>query len=431
MYIKDLIILFIIFAGLLFTYFNLLILYSSEERRKKELKEFPKVSIIVPAYNEEKNIEDTIKSLLNLDYPKDKLEIIVVDDGSKDRTYEIAKKYESDVLRVYRKENGGKASALNYGIRRASGEFIVTLDADSIVPRDALKKMLEYFDEEDVMIVIPAIQIIKVSNFWEHLQRIEYSYSNFLRLIFDKLNSIYVAPGPFSVFRREFFEKVGYFDEKNITEDMEIAMRCQAYGYKIRYCPEVLIKTKAPDSFKSLLKQRLRWYLGFIDNFLVYRNKILNKVLVNLVFGGAVMFVIIPIINLLIFTHDFIKTLYNNVVFYSSIDFNLLPLIKQSIFDWQSGISYIKLGYLSRGFFLLFYGVLLIIIFLIFIKKAWEIEKGERGYGRIVSLIIYSLFYIFFYALVWLFVIAYKIFGRELRWGGIKWENSLINKIWK
>jgi len=431
MYAKDLIILFIIFIGLLFTYFNLLIFYSSEERRKNKLKDFPKVSIIVPAYNEEENIEDTIKSLLNLDYPKDKLEIIVVDDGSKDRTYEVAKKYESEIVKVYRKENGGKASALNYGIKRASGEFIVTLDADSIVPRDALKKMLEYFDEEGVMIVVPAIQITKANNFWEHLQSIEYSYNNFLRLIFDKLNCIYVAPGPFSVFRRKFFEKVGYFDEKNITEDMEIAMRCQAYGYKIRYCPDVLIKTKAPNSFKSLLKQRLRWYLGFVDNFLIYRNKILNKVLVNLVFGGAVIFIIIPIINLGIFAHDFIKSFYDRFVFYSSIDFNILPLIKQSLLDWRSNFSYMKLEYLSRGFFYLFYNVLLVITFLIFIRKAWEFEKGEKSYGKILSLVIYSFFYIFFYSFVWLLVIIYKIFGRELRWGGVKWENSLISKVWK
>jgi len=423
--------LFIIFIGLLFTYFNLLIFYSSEEKRKRELKDFPKVSIIVPAYNEEKNIEDTIKSLLSLDYPKDKLEIIVVDDGSTDRTYEVAKKYESDVIKVYRKENGGKASALNYGIKRASGEFIVTLDADSVVPKDALRKMLEYFDGEDVMIVVPAIQITEVKGFWKHLQSIEYSYNNLLRLIFDRLNSLYVAPGPFSVFRKEFFERVGYFDEKNITEDMEIAMRCQSYGYKIRYCPDVLIKTKAPDSFKSLLKQRLRWYLGFIDNFLVYRNKILNKVLVNIVFGGAIIFILIPIINLGIFSYDLAKTLYNNFVYYSSIDFNILPLIKQSILDWSNSFSYMKLEYLSRGFFYLFFNVLLVITFLILIKKAWELENMDGGYKKVISLIIYSFFYIFFYSVVWLVVIIYKLFGRELKWGGIKWENSLINKIWK
>ncbi|RIB35630.1 MAG: hypothetical protein BXU00_00825 [Candidatus Nanoclepta minutus] len=430
MYAKDLIILFIIFIGLLFTYFNLLIFYASDDKKKKNMRDLPKVSIIVPAYNEEKNIENTIKSLLSLDYPRDKLEIIVVDDGSKDRTYEVARKYESDVLKVYRKENGGKASALNYGIKRASGEFIVTMDADSVVPKDALKKMLEYFDE-DVMIVVPAIQITKVNNFWEHLQVIEYSYNNFLRLIFDKLNSIYVAPGPFSVFRRDFFERVGYFDEGNITEDMEIAMRCQAYGYKIRYCPEVVVKTKAPSSFRSLLKQRLRWYLGFIDNFLVYRNRIVNKVLVNIVFGGAILFIIIPLVNLGIFAYDIVKSVYNSLVFYSSIDFNVLPLIRQGLFDWQSSFSYIKLDYLSRGIFYMFYNIVLILTFLIFIKKAWMIEKVDSSYRRILSLLVYSFFYIFFYSVVWFIVILYKVFGRELRWGGVRWENSLINRIWR
>jgi len=429
-YLRDLIILVIVFVGLLFTYFNLLIFYSLE-RKKRELKDYPKVSIIVPAYNEEENIEKTIKSLLELDYPKDKLEIIIVDDGSKDRTYEIAKKYESDIIKVYRKENGGKASALNYGIKRASGDFIVTLDADSIVPKDALKKMLEYFDEEDVMIVVPAIQITEVKNFWQRLQSIEYSYNNFLRLIFDRLNSLHVAPGPFSVFRREFFEKVGYFDEKNLTEDMEIAMRCQAYGYKIRYCPEVLIKTKAPDNFKSLLRQRLRWYLGFVDNFLMYRNKILNKVLVNLVFGGAIVFIALPIVNLTTYAYDLIKYLYERYVFYSSIDFNVLPIIKQSLADLPNFFTYLKIEYLSRGLFYLAYNILLVSTFLIFINKAWKYE-GEGGMNKkLLSLIIYSFFYIFFYSFVWIVVLIYKVFGREFRWGGVKWENSLINKIWK
>jgi len=420
----------IVFIGLLFTYFNLLIFYSGE-RRKKELRDYPKVSIIVPAYNEEENIEKTIKSLLELDYPRDKLEIIIVDDGSKDRTYEIAKKYESDIIKVYKKENGGKASALNYGIKKASGEFIVTLDADSIVPKEALKKMLEYFDEEDVMIVVPAIQITEVKNFWQRLQSIEYSYNNFLRLIFDRLNSLHVAPGPFSVFRRELFEKIGYFDEKNLTEDMEIAMRCQAYGYKIRYCPEVLIKTKAPDNFKSLLKQRLRWYLGFIDNFSVYRNKIFNKVLVNLVFGGAIVFIVLPIINLGTYSYDLIKDLYERYVFYSSIDFNVLPLIKQSLSDISNFITYLEIEYFSRGLFYLVYNIILILTFLIFIKKAWKYEGEDKIGKKLISLIVYGLFYIFFYSFVWVVVLIYKIFGREFRWGGVKWDNSLMNKIWK
>ncbi|MEM4588329.1 MAG: glycosyltransferase [Nanopusillaceae archaeon] len=425
MYIREILMLFIIFVGLLFTYFNLFMIYFFKEIKKKKLDTYPKVSIIVPAYNEEKNIEETINSLLNLDYDKDKLEIIVVDDGSKDKTYEIARKYEGKNVKVLRKENGGKASALNYGLKHASGEFIVTMDADSIVPKDALKKMLEYFDEENVMVVVPSIQVKERKKFLEMIQSVEYSYNNFLRMIFDKLNSIYVAPGPFSIFRRKVFDIVGGFDEKNLTEDMEIAMRILSFGFKIRYCPEVVVKTKAPKGFVSLLKQRLRWYLGFIENFLVYRKKITDKIVINLVFSSAILFIILPILNLFLFLYDIIRSFYLQFLFYYHIDFNIKPIFEYSISNYHNIFGNLLVEYLSRGFFLLFYNIVLFLIFLFFILKSWKIEK-ERSK---ISLFIYSFVYIFMYSIFWIIAIYYKIFGRELKWGGVVWKNSLINKI--
>ena len=428
--IKLIMTLSLIYIGLLFVYFNLFIFLLEEKKKKKIFKEYPKVSIIVPAYNEEKNIEKAIKSLLELDYPKDRLEIIVVDDGSKDKTYEIAKKFESDIVKVYKKENGGKASALNYGIKKATGELIVTLDADSVVPKDALKKMLEYFDEEDVMIVVPSIQVENTDGWVAKVQIIEYAYNNVLRKIFDKLNSIYVAPGPFSVFRRELFDKIGYFDEKNLTEDMEIAMRTQAYGYKIRHCPDVVVRTKVPTDLKSLIRQRLRWYLGFVENFSVYKDKIGNKILVDLIFGSAILFVITPIISLSIFLYDFFKPIYDNILYYYYIDFNIIPLIKYSIYNFSKFFDELYFQYLAGGLFLLFFSVVLTGIFIYFLKKYWEIDKSNSRSEKVISFIFYSWLYLLLYATFWIVVFYYKIFGKELRWGGIVWRNSLINK-WK
>ncbi|MEM4841583.1 MAG: glycosyltransferase family 2 protein, partial [Nanopusillaceae archaeon] len=334
-------------------------------------------------------------------------------------------KYEGKNVKVLRKENGGKASALNYGLKHASGEFIVTMDADSIVPKDALKKMLEYFDEENVMVVVPSIQVKERKKFLEMIQSVEYSYNNFLRMIFDKLNSIYVAPGPFSIFRRKVFDIVGGFDEKNLTEDMEIAMRILSFGFKIRYCPEVIVKTKAPKGFVSLLKQRLRWYLGFIENFLVYRKKITDKIVINLVFSSAILFIILPILNLFLFLYDIIRSFYLQFLFYYHIDFNIKPIFEYSISNYHNIFGNLLVEYLSRGFFLLFYNIVLFLIFLFFILKSWKIEK-ERSK---ISLFIYSFVYIFMYSIFWIIAIYYKIFGRELKWGGVVWKNSLINKI--
>lgn len=425
--------LFSAYVGLLFTIFNLLVyLYLKEEKAElREYKEWPKVSIIVPAYNEEKNIENTIRSLLNLDYDKDKLEIIVVDDGSKDRTYEIAKKYENNIVKVFRKENGGKASALNYGLKYATGEFIATMDADSVVPPDALKKMLRYFTSDDIMIVVPSIQVISTKTIVEKVQFIEYSYANYLRMIFDKINSIYVAPGPFSIFRRELFEKIGYFDEKNLTEDMEIAMRAHQYGYRIRHCPDVVVRTEAPQSFSKLIKQRARWYLGYIENFSKYRKLIKDKIIVELVFGSSILFIIIPILTLFILlytTFDNIKTTYN---FYASINFNIWPFLNKYLssfykIDWER----LGLEYNVYGMFLLIISIVSFSIFLYFMLNVWRYEQGKKSI-RALSLFLYAMLYLLFYSIMWIVVLYYKTFARELKWGGIVWNNSLINKIWK
>ncbi len=123
------------------------------------LKHFPKVTVAIPAYNEEKTIAATIDSVLALDYPKEKLEIIVVDDGSTDNTLQIIKQYGGKGVKIFHKENGGKGSALNFALAKANGEFFTCLDADSFVDPDCLKKMLGYFENKQVMAVTPSLKI--------------------------------------------------------------------------------------------------------------------------------------------------------------------------------------------------------------------------------------------------------------------------------
>src|SRR3989344_3245154 len=254
------------YIGLLATSFyiiNLLTYYKTKKKPSPSIKKT--VTIIIPAYNEEKSIASTINSAVSLNYSKENLEIIVIDDGSKDKTYEIAREFISDKnqkVRVFTKPNGGKGSALNLGIKKAGGEIIITMDADTIVHPNSLKKMIGYFTEDDVMSVAPAMGVFEPKNIWRRIQQIEYYMGVFLRKSFASMNAIHITTGAFSAYRKIFFEKHGGFDEKNITEDLEVALRIQSHGYILENAEEAAVYTIGPGTFRSLMVQRRRWYTG-------------------------------------------------------------------------------------------------------------------------------------------------------------------------
>jgi len=233
----------------------------------------PLVSIVIPVYNEEKYIKKCLDSILALDYPREKLDVIVVDDGSTDRTAVVAKEYEKYGVRVFSKRNAGKGAALNYGIERARGEFIATMDADSYVTPKVIKALLPYFEDPEVMVVTPAVKIAPSNSAIREFQRIEYLMILFSRKLLSYLDSVPVTPGPFSTFRASVFKEVGGFDEHNLVEDQEIAMRIQQHNYKIRssVSDDSTVYTEPPDNIGDLLRQRVRWQRGGIRNYWKYR----------------------------------------------------------------------------------------------------------------------------------------------------------------
>lgn len=238
----------------------------------------PSVTIIVPCYNEEKTVAKTIESLLALDYPTSKLFISIVDDGSKDNTWNyVARWNKHPQIHLHRKDNGGKYTALNYGIEHARTDLVGCLDADSFVEPDALRKIVYIFHEQpDIMAVAPAVKIWKPDSVIRSIQYVEYTYGIFIKKLFSLLNAVHVTPGPFSIFRRTMFQEIGYFKHAHNTEDMEIAMRMQKYGKKIANCHDAYVYTVGPHNLKTLHKQRLRWTYGFIKNAFDYRSLLLN-----------------------------------------------------------------------------------------------------------------------------------------------------------
>ena len=250
----------------------------------KEIKEYPKVSLVVPAMNEEKCLAKTVHSIINLDYPKDKLQIIMVNHGSTDKTRDIAerllqryKDYDIHLVNIEREKHHTKAHAVNAGLAIATGEYIGCVDADTILMAQCLKEMIPKFDEERIGAVISTIKVSQPKNLWEKIQHLEYLFSTFMRSLMSKIETLHVTPGALSLYRKDLLDKFGGFDEKNITEDLEIAMRLQSYGYKIKIAIGSITYTKVPDNFWSLWNQRVRWYRGFMYNNLKYKKMFMNK----------------------------------------------------------------------------------------------------------------------------------------------------------
>ena len=259
-----------LFIAIFFESFVLVTLLSAPARaaRARAANAFePSVAVIVPCYNEESTVAATCESLLALDYPSDKLEVIIVNDGSTDGTAKaLARFADHPQVRIINKENGGKHTALNAGIAATQAEFIGCLDADSFVEPDALREIVSSFAEPNTAAATGALSVHKPGNILQHMQHAEYFFSITFRHAIASVNGLYVTPGPFSFYRRSVIEELGNFRHGYQTEDMEMALRIQRAGYGIKNAPRARIYTKTPHTFAKLLKQRTRWTTGFLKN---------------------------------------------------------------------------------------------------------------------------------------------------------------------
>jgi len=238
---------------------------------------WPLVSVIVPAYNEEVNAIRTVKSLLAQNYPQ--LEIIFVDDGSKDETYTRVGEYflANPKVRVYTKSNGGKASALNFGIQKSTADFVVCIDADTQLKTDAVTELMKKFDNENVGAVAGNVKVGNEINMITRWQSIEYITSqNFDRRAFDLLNCITVIPGAIGAFRKDAVLVSGGFTTDTLAEDCDLTMRLHRNGYIVRNCTSAISYTEAPETFRQFLKQRFRWSFGVMQCFWKHRDTVFN-----------------------------------------------------------------------------------------------------------------------------------------------------------
>ncbi len=271
-----------LFIAIYFEIFLLLTFLGTHGRTSRArplAKHTPMVAIIVPCWNEETTIAGTMNSLLALDYPEDKLQLILVDDGSTDGTESAMKVFENEKrVLILRKENGGKHTAINAGIALAHGaEIIGCLDADSFVAPGALREMIAYFDDPKVAAVTPAMSVHNPKTILERMQNAEYIFGIGWRHALALVNGIFVTPGPFSMYRKSVVDEIGGFRHAHQAEDMEMALRMQRHGWHIENAPKARVYTKVPKNVFKLIKQRTRWTTGFLRNVLLdYRDLVGN-----------------------------------------------------------------------------------------------------------------------------------------------------------
>ena len=396
------------YFGLFSAIFFLITLFENRKRLSKTAKKFPSATIIIPAYNEEKTVAATIKSVLALDYPKDKLKILVIDDGSTDNTLSIARQFENSRLSVFTKKNEGKGATLNFGISKCSTELIAPLDADSFVEKDALKKMVGYFEDGEVMAVTPALKVYVKDkmNILQKIQAMEYLLGVFLRKVFGFIGAIHVTPGPLSIYRKTFFDRHGGYDEHNAAEDMEIAMRIQSLNYKIENAVDAEVRTVVPSGFIPLFKQRIRWFSGFIETMWKY------KCLFGPKYGDLGIFslpaAILSTVLLITLTFYMLSSLLSNTVRsvfnLQAINFDVLPLIKAIKFS-----SF----YINFEPIMLF-SVLGLCVAIIIINVAKLISKEKQGIKT--SYIYYIMFYWPLMAFWWLAAVFMLLTKRKVGW---------------
>src|SRR3989338_1963388 len=249
--------------------------------RKKtiHLSKYPLVTIIIPCWNEEKTVASTVDSVLGLNYPRNNVRIILVDDGSTDNTWnEILKFKDRKNVKILHKENGGKYTALNLGLEHVETEFVGCLDADSKAHPESLVRIMSYF-EKDSMLMSVASSVIAShpQNIVQSAQRPEYYLTAFAKKLLGFLNGIFVVPGPLTIFKKEVFDKLGPYRYAHNSEDMEITYRMQKNHYKIDQCHDAYVYTNTPPTILKLYKQRLRWVYGSINNLIDYRELLFKK----------------------------------------------------------------------------------------------------------------------------------------------------------
>ncbi len=267
----------------------------------------PKVAVLIPAYNEEKVIARTVRAALNSNYPY--LRVIVIDDGSRDRTLKVARdafapEEASGRVLILTKPNSGKAEALNYGFEHlGDAELFVGIDADTVIAPDAISRLVPHFINPRVGAIAGNAKVGNRVNLWTRWQALEYITSqNFERRALDVLGAVSVVPGAIGAWRVSAVREAGGYHTDTVAEDADLTMALLRMGYRVEYEDMALAYTEAPTNANGLMRQRFRWSFGILQSVYKHRTVVARKgVLGWIAIPNIVIFqILLPLVSPLI-----------------------------------------------------------------------------------------------------------------------------------
>jgi cellulose synthase/poly-beta-1,6-N-acetylglucosamine synthase-like glycosyltransferase len=381
-------------------------------KNKREIFTFPKakkkysVSFVVPIFNEEKTIEDTLKHIFAIDY--DLEEVILVNDCSTDRSLDIIKKMAGKYPKVRvidHKKNLGKAESINDALKIVKSELVSVVDADSYPATDSLKKMVGYFEDQKVGAVTCVVIARNTNKFIERLQAIEYKMIALTRKLLDYVEAIYVTPGPLAIYRKKALDEIGGFDKKNMTEDIEVTWHLTYAGWKRKMCLSTTVSSTVPNKIRSWFRQRRRWNVGGLQCISKYRKDLFNPKKGMLGFFIIPFFILSTFLGLLglsIFFYIVTRKAISNFLYARYTIVATTPLLTlEDVYITPTILNYLGIAMFFLGF------IFLLIVFAVLKEKVLKKEN-------ILNIPFYMIIYMAFYPFIMLTAIGHIIRGKRV-----------------
>ncbi len=380
-------------------------------RNRKNFFDYPvtekkyEVSFIVPAYNEEKTIAESIKHIFDIDYSYIK-EVIVVNDCSTDKTKEVVK----SLLKKYPKLKlinnpmnlGNAARSQNIGLKHVKTEFVAVVDADSFPAIDSIKKMIGFFDNPKVGAVTCPVLARNKDTFFEKQQQIEYQTISFGRKLLEYVNAIYVTPGPLALYRKKALDDIGGFDENNLTQDIEATWHLAAKGWERKMSLSTYVTSQVPTKIRQWISQRRRWNIGGLQCIYKYRKDIGKKGILGwFIIPFFIINIFIGLVGLCIFFYLLITRLISRFLYTKYSIIAGTPVVTLNDF-------YITPNFLNYlGIVLFFFGLIYILMILsILNERLWKKEN-------ILNIPFYLIVYLMVYPFLLIDAIWHLIRGQK------------------